>query len=714
MSESTTSTQPVVNVLLGCDPQVNVRITETETGTLFIVIEAADPTMPVGDIDGVFFNLSDSSSLDALNFFPSANEGTIFSPVTGIQAAADAVDTLANGAQTADSYDIGIQFGTVKPNSTEGEVAQANFTLFGDNGPLSIDDLDLDSFATIINSDDGNGQVLTTGDSPDADPVLVSKDVLFEDFDDIHTATDSAAVESNDGWAVAWDQLVTNGSNEGTVTFTEVATEGPVTLTMDLNTHNTYVFENSGHMADSLRVEVQIDGGEWILLDEYQVNDAGTSIIGSETGQSFDASGNTVTYSGGILDTATESAQFRVVSDLTADNEFIKIDNVSVTATEVVEGTAGSVTTTLQAETFDDIYDPAQSDEIVYDAGWDVSGGELKTDGHNDGTLKFARVEAEGDVEISFDARVEDASLFEASGYYADEVELQVRVDDGWQTLDTFVVNDAGTALVGSKTGNEITEDGSTLSYAGGVLDNVDGDVQFRLKSDISLGNERVFFDNFEVTQTTQDETGGASSKMVTVDFDDANSGDVVSGQFEGVTVSAQRAGDDEASQNDAMIFDSNAPTGGDHDLEYADQGNILIISEDNDSSDADDNFGGGTISFDFEEISDVKSLSVLDIEEAGGTIDLFDADGGLLSSIDIPAAGDNSATEVTIGQAGVASMDVNLVGSGAVDDLVYERDCEACGQYDVTYVAGVPILADIEDDQTKVEEPEEDILAGF
>lgn len=697
--------QNVVNLVLGCDPQVNVRITETDTGTLFVVIEPVDFDKPLSDIDGIFFDLADGSTLDALNFFPEANQGSIFSPVTSIQAAADSVDTLSNGAQVAESYDIGIQFGT-SDNSTSGEVTQANFTLFGDNGPLSLADLDLESFAVVVDSDGGDGQVLTTGDAPDADPVFVSTEVLFEDFDDIHTPTDSAAVESNDGWIAAYDRLVTNGHEDGTVTFTEVATDGPVTLTMDLTTHNTHVFENSGHYADSLRVEVQIDGGDWVLLDEYQVNDAGTLLVGSETGQSFDASGNTVTYSGGILDTATSDVQFRVVSDISAGDEVIKIDNLSITATQEVDGAAETV---LMSEDFSDIHDPAQSENIMRDGGWDVRNGELKTDGHNDGYLRFEPIEADGDVSLSFDARVGDASLFEADGHYADNIRLQVRTEEGsWNTIDNFVVNDAGTALVGNQSGNEITEGGSTLNYSGGQLDDVNGDFEFRLVSNISAGDEQVFFDNFEVTQAGADGHGSTDCPPVTEGFEGLASGDIVSDQFAGVTVSAQRAGDGENSANDAMIFDTNAPTGGDHDLEYTGQGNAIIISEDGDSSDADDNAHGGTISFEFETVSEVTSLNLLDIEEAGGTIDLFDDAGELIRTVDIPAAGDNSEQLIAIDTAGVSSMDVNLVGSGAVDDLTYVPDCECEGQYDADYVGGLPILFPVE---PKDEEEEEDMF---
>ena len=183
----------------------------------------------------------------------------------------------------------------------------------------------------------------------------------------------------------------------------------------------------------------------------------------------------------------------------------------------------------------------------------------------------------------------------------------------------------------------------------------------------------------------------------------------MVDDQFAGVSITAQRAGDDETSENDAMIFDSNNVTGGDHDLEFDGQGNILIISEDNDSSDADDNAGGGTITFDFDDPSEVVSINLLDIEEAGGTVDLLDDNGDLIRSVDIPVTGDGEQQELAIDTAGVSTMNVNFVGSGAIDDLCYvppSEDPEDCGdQYDVHYLGGIPMLPPVDDEDLPPEE---------
>lgn len=706
--------------ILGHDPQATVSISETDTGTLFIQVFSADPKMPV-DLDGLFFNLSDDSTIDNINFSPEANDNgsNIFSPVTGIQAAVDGVDTLANGAQVKDTFDIAIQFGTNQDSTTDGAVSQANFTLFSANGqPLRLADLDTSSFAAVVNSDDGvSGQVLTTGDYPDADPVFISTEVLFDNFNDIQTPEQSDIIEGQTDWDVQFNKLVTNSENEGAVTLKAVGTDGPTTLSFDANVHDTTLFENSGRAADSLRVEVSIDGGPFVLLDEFAVNDAGTAIVGSETGQTFGNNASNITYEGGILDTAEDTVQFRFVSDVTSADEFIKLDNISVTTSEEVPGEGQQVVETLLAEDFNNIIDPVQSDAITRDSGWDVIDNELVTSGQNDGTLRLATVEAEGDVTFSIDARVDDASQFEATGSYSDSLILQARTEDGrWETLDRFVVNEEGTALVGSNTGNEITEAGSTLTYSGGSLDNVNGNVDFRIISDISAANEVVRFDNLQVTQTTE---GGAAGETVVIDFEGLNSGDVVGDQFEGVSISAQRAGDAANSENDAMIFDTDNTTGGDDDLGFDGVGNALIISEDNDSSDADDNRFGGTLTFDFDAPSEVVSINLLDIEEEGGTIDLFDIDGGLISSINIPANGDNSQAELIINADNVSSLNVNLVGSGAVDDLTFippTDDDSKGGQYDVDYISGIPVLQPVSNDKLveqieAVDEEEEDLL---
>lgn len=251
------SSQNKITATLGCDPIVTVRISETDTGTLFIQAVNAYQVSPA-DLDGLFYNLSDDSTIDNINFSPEANDGSIFSPVTGIQAAANAIDTLQNGAQVADGYDIGIQFGTTD-STTDGEVANANFTLFSANGqPLSNADLDVSSFTAVVDNDDGvSGQVLTTGDAPDADPVLVVKEVLFDNFNDIDDPSQSDIIDDHTDWDVRWDKLVTDGHNDGILKTAAVQADSDVELSFDARVEDASKFEASGHYADNLLLQVR-------------------------------------------------------------------------------------------------------------------------------------------------------------------------------------------------------------------------------------------------------------------------------------------------------------------------------------------------------------------------------------------------------------------------------------------------------------------------
>ncbi|MFK7753842.1 MAG: hypothetical protein AB8B51_15000 [Sedimentitalea sp.] len=713
MSDATDGIKPETSLTLGCDPMVTVTITENFDGSLFVALTPTDPAASLADIDGLFFNLAQDSTLDGLNFFPDPNTGSIFSPVTGLQTNANSVDTLNNGAQVAEGYDIGVQFGTTD-SSTAGNVTAANFTLFSDNGPLSISDLDLTNMAAVVDSDAGNGQVLTVKDAPNDDPVFIEKVSLFENFDDIHDPADSDAVVSDGHWGVRHDQLFTNGCNDGTIEFAEVDTDGPASFCFDARAANLSRFENGGHYGDSLTLQVQLDGGDWVTIDTFEVNHDKSALVGDQSGNEITHASQSFEYSGGLLDDADDTVQFRFISDISASDEQIFIDNVSVKTTmEMAPGDPVLTEQVVQADDFEDLHEPADSDIIESDGHWDVrahtsNNDTLFTNGYNDGTLTFEEVAVDGAASFSFDAKAPNAHAFENGGHYGDSLEVQVKIDGGdWVTLDTYVVNHAGDALVGSETGNEIGTSFGPIEYSGGVLDDAQESVQFRMISDISANNEQIWIDNVEVKALIEEENGDKECE----DFDSLAAGDVVSDQFHGVTITAQREGDDANSENDAMIFDTNNPTGGDHDLEYADQGNVIIISEDNDSDDPDDNAHGGTISFDFEAPSEVVSLNFLDIEEPHGTVDLFDAEGTLLNSLEIPVSGDNGMAELMIDTANVSSMDVNLAGSGAIDDLCYfpadGAECDA--QYDASYVAGLPILPMV-DPEDWAEAAEEEI----
>lgn len=380
----------------------------------------------------------------------------------------------------------------------------------------------------------------------------------------------------------------------------------------------------------------------------------------------------------------------------------------------VVDGDTPPEPICLLEDDFDGIHYASQSEIVEGSTHWDVCYGKLATDGGDDGLLTFKEVATDDPVRFTFDAESPCTGTFENSGHYADSLRVEVQIDGGeWVLLDEFMVNDAGTALVGSETGQTITKDATTLTYEGGILDTASSNVQFRFDSDISASNEDILIDNIKVEalpEATQDDD---DSEKVCEDFDSAEAGDDPFSAFSGLLITGQNAGSDPNGPSDAMIFDTANPTGGDWDLGFADQGKAIILSEDGDSSDPDDNAHGGTISFEFLSASDVQSVNILDVEEQGGTIDLFDADGNVLNSFEIPAAGDNSVQTIEIATAGVTFMDVNLVGSGAVDDLCYSNpkadDCEGA-QYDILFKD--ELVAEETEEQPEEEEEADSMMA--
>lgn len=149
------------------------------------------------------------------------------------------------------------------------------------------------------------------------------------------------------------------------------------------------------------------------------------------------------------------------------------------------------------------------------------------------------------------------------------------------------------------------------------------------------------------------------------------------------------------------MIFDSDAPTGGDPDLgtPHTDFGGpgvglggaagatyqndqyqheVLIVTEDWDSNDPDDLAGAGEFDFDFTAIRPVKvhSLTVIDIEgkEGSSVVTFYDAGITMISSVALNTTGDNGLETVNFGPvSNVSYMTVELGGSGAIDDLCIE-----------------------------------------
>ena len=182
----------------------------------------------------------------------------------------------------------------------------------------------------------------------------------------------------------------------------------------------------------------------------------------------------------------------------------------------------------------------------------------------------------------------------------------------------------------------------------------------------------------------------GSSSLL---SLDSYAKGDIVTDFGNGVTVqTAKRNSEGDVGPANAMIFDSSNPSGEDFDLgtphvsfggpgqgkqgrkgklfaNRDSQGNVLIVSEDDDASDPDDNQWEAVLAFSFDPPRNIDFIGILDNDE-GVYISIATSDGGT-STITNLNGGDNSFESVKLGKPQVTMLVVAFGGSGAVTDIV-------------------------------------------
>ena len=154
------------------------------------------------------------------------------------------------------------------------------------------------------------------------------------------------------------------------------------------------------------------------------------------------------------------------------------------------------------------------------------------------------------------------------------------------------------------------------------------------------------------------------------LDFNAFAAGTVIDDEYEGVTVSAI------GGAGKAMIFDSANPTGDDDDLASDTLKGLLIISEDGDSTDPDDNDGGGKLIFDFDNVVTMKSITFKDIEESAGKgtqIIFYDANDNEIDAQFVQPTQDGGETTVQLFVPGTSKVKVVLEGSGAIDNVKFD-----------------------------------------
>ncbi|MEL6928106.1 MAG: vanadium-dependent haloperoxidase [Cyanobacteria bacterium J06600_6] len=156
---------------------------------------------------------------------------------------------------------------------------------------------------------------------------------------------------------------------------------------------------------------------------------------------------------------------------------------------------------------------------------------------------------------------------------------------------------------------------------------------------------------------------GGVEIEPLNFEGENLAAGTIIKEQFANLTVSSDG--------QPVMIFDTANPTGGDTDLASDNFGNVLILSEDGDTSDPDDSAVGGRIFFDWNSPVNIDSIGLLDIESTGGSIAVYDNSDRLLQSYDTShLTDDGGAARVDIGLRGVGKIELDLTSSGAVTDI--------------------------------------------
>ncbi len=153
-----------------------------------------------------------------------------------------------------------------------------------------------------------------------------------------------------------------------------------------------------------------------------------------------------------------------------------------------------------------------------------------------------------------------------------------------------------------------------------------------------------------------------------TFDFEIFDAGDIVS-QYGIAGVYGYRSS---FNGNQFMIFDSENPTGGDWDLEV-NQGNIAIISEDNDSSDPDDNGAGGVFTFTFNKDVTFQAIDVIDIEGQHNKIKFYDANDNEITRQNLTISGNQDVATMNFNIQYVRKIVVSICESGAIDNLKFK-----------------------------------------
>jgi hypothetical protein len=277
------------------DVKVGITITEQADGSLIFDLDVLDDTGVIGDLNGLFFDLTDDSIADNLTV-----SGT---DLTGENIDANSVSKVdgynnVNGEVVKEDgkFDVGVQFGT--PGIGEDDIQSTSFTLATSGGSaLSIADVMGQDFAVRLTS---VGEI----DGDRADSVKISG------------TSDPIIVEPPEPTNIAVDNTMTVSNAE---TFSDFDLTDPL---------DDFVFS-------MLENDVTTDTQPY-LGDIVTVNGAalveGTSYIGSN---------------GGLLMVNADGTV-----DFSANGQFDHLTDMETANTQFTYGIEGGSTATLDVEIF--------------------------------------------------------------------------------------------------------------------------------------------------------------------------------------------------------------------------------------------------------------------------------------------------------------------------------------------------------------------------
>ena len=500
------------------------------------------------------------------------------------------------------------------------------------NEKIFIDNVKLAEAETAEDAGDGDD---TGGDASG------TVTLAHEDFDHVHRPEQTEAFDKHTDWEVRHDALYTDEHNDGAL-VTETWRVEADTLHVSFSAKSAHA-GNFEAWEDFVKVFAVIDGHK-TLLDDFRTN--GHEIVGSETGQSFGEGAYTdIAYQIDLPPGAVDVA-LKFVSASDYCHEWTKIDDLKVEAKseEPAEGPCPDDALKIDFEAL-----AKGATEAEINAALD----HVTITAERPGGSRDVHLEAEHMHETGFHT-VHDAD--KASGHKFEKLNGDFGklwddfhgADGTYEIAVTLQDENDGVGELALWIDGHVVE---TLRTDGGAEGGGGDDAGFGTYSfgihDLERG------DDVKLTWTKLDPH--ANHEMGRVD------------KLSFLHVGGAEGGD-------AMIFDARHPTGGDHDLAGGD-GNVLIVSEDNDSSDPDDNAKGGKVTFDFAVPVTLHAIDVIDTEE-GGTITLFDAEGGALGAFDLPRLRDGEVATLDLGgTSGVAQMVVELNGSGAIDNICYDKD---------------------------------------